>query len=63
MITTTLGDMDETLLERVDGEVDNDNEHTTWTEYRLPGQPDIIHRSVHVRLKKSPLITGVAGDF
>lgn len=63
MITTTRGDMDEVLLERTDGGVDNDNEYTTWVEYRLPGQVEVIHRSVHVRLKKSPVITGVAGDF
>lgn len=55
IITTTLGDMDDSLLEKREGVVDNDNEHTTWVEYRLKGQPDspAIHRSVHVTLKKN----------
>ena len=35
MITTTKGEMDEALLEKKTGEVDNENEHTTWTEYWL----------------------------
>ena len=51
LITTTKGDMDESLLEKRTGIVDNDNEYTTWTEYRLDGE--IIHRSAHVTLKKN----------
>lgn len=50
LITTTHGDMDESLLRRVDGEVDNDNERTTWVEYWL-GE-ELVHRSVHVTLKQ-----------
>jgi hypothetical protein len=49
-ITTTKGDMDEALLEKSEGFVDNDNEYTTWVEYRFEGE--VVHRSVHVRLKK-----------
>lgn len=33
MITTTLGDMDESLLMKKTGGLDNDNETTTWVEY------------------------------
>ena len=52
IVTTTKGDMDNSLLEHRSGEVDNDNEFTTWTEYWLEGE--LVHRSVHVTLKKSP---------
>lgn len=47
---TTKGDIDESLLEKTSGSVDNENEHTTWTEYRLDGE--IVRRDVHVTLKK-----------
>ena len=30
LVTTTKGEMDEALLEKKEGFVDNDNEHTTW---------------------------------
>lgn len=51
MITTTKGLMDETTLEKRCGIVDNDNEHTEWVEYWLEGE--VVHRSAHVRLKRS----------
>lgn len=35
MIFTTLGDMDESLLQRLDGKVDNENEETDTVEYCL----------------------------
>ena len=56
MITTTKGDMDESLLEKREGSIDNDNEMTTWVEYWLDGE--LIHRSVHVTLKKVPSFAG-----
>ena len=56
IITTTKGDMDTSLLEHRSGEVDNDNEATTWTEYWLDGE--LVHRSVHVTLKKMPSFVG-----
>ena len=52
MITTTKGDMDEFLLEKKEGSIDDDNEYTTWVEYWLDGE--LVHRSAHVTLKKSP---------
>lgn len=61
MITTTKGDMDESLLDKLEGEVDNDNEHTTWVEYRLGDE--LVHRSVHVRLKKNVTTQSALGDF
>ena len=53
MISTTKGEMDESLLEKREGTVDNDNETTSWVEYWLEGE--LVHRSAHVTLKK-PLI-------
>lgn len=55
-ITTTKGLMDEELLEKKEGVVDNDNEYTTWVEYWLDGE--LVHRSVHVQLKKMPNFIG-----
>jgi hypothetical protein len=59
VITTTKGPMDPALLRRVDGEVDNDNEHTTWVEY-YDGD-ELVHRSVHVALKRGIELT-LIGD-
>jgi len=62
MITTTKGLMDEALLEKREGTIDNDNEHTTWVEYWHDGE--LVHRSAHVRLKKMPnFIGGEAASF
>jgi len=61
MITTTKGLMDEALLRRVDGEIDNENEHTTWVEY-WDGE-ELVHRSVHVRLKKNVSAEAIGGSF
>lgn len=49
-VFTTKGDMEESLLEKREGAIDNDNEHTTWVEYWDKGE--LVHRSVHVSLKK-----------
>lgn len=55
-IFTTKGDMDESLLEKKEGVVDNENEYTTWVEYWHEGE--MVHRSVHVQLKKMPVSAG-----
>jgi hypothetical protein len=44
--------MDESLLEKKEGSIDNENEYTTWVEYWL--NDELVHRSAHVTLKKSP---------
>jgi hypothetical protein len=54
MITTTKGLMDEDLLRRKAGFVDNDHEYTTWVEYWLDNE--LVHRSAHVTLKKIPSV-------
>jgi hypothetical protein len=56
LVTTTKGEMDDSLLEKREGAVDNDNEFTTWTEYWLDGE--LVHRSAHVTLKKPPVFAG-----
>ena len=54
LVTTTKGDMDDSLLEKREGTVDNDNELTTWVEYWLEGE--LVHRSAHVALKNRRLL-------
>jgi hypothetical protein len=61
LVTTTKGDMDDSLLEKLEGTVDNDNEVTTWVEYWLDGE--LVHRSAHVTLKKMPPIGGEAASI
>jgi len=56
IVTTTKGDMDDSLLEKKEGSLDNDIEYTTWTEYWLDGE--LVHRSVHVTLKHMPVFAG-----
>ena len=56
IVTTTKGEMADSLLEHRSGEVDNENEFTTWTEYWLDGE--LVHRSAHVTLKKMPSFVG-----
>ena len=53
--------MDEALLEKREGFVDNDNEYTTWVEYWL-GE-ELVHRSAHVQLKKAVGLKVEAASF
>jgi hypothetical protein len=50
IVTTTKGDMDDSLLEKKEGIIDNDNETTQWVEYWLEGE--LVHRSVDMTLKR-----------
>jgi hypothetical protein len=61
LVTTTKGDMDEALLEKKEGSVDNDNEYTIWVEYWLNGE--LVHRSAHVQLKKAVMFSAEAASF
>ena len=56
LVTTTLGKMDEALLEKKEGTFEDDNELTTWVEYWKDGE--LVHRSAHVTLKKTPAFMG-----
>jgi hypothetical protein len=61
MIETTKGMMDESLLEKREGSVDNDIEYTTWVEYWHEGE--LVHRSAHVTLKTGPTLFAEAAEF
>ena len=61
MIETTKGQMDESLLEKREGQSDTDTETTEWVEYWLEGE--LVHRSVHVKLKHAAVANGAASSF
>ena len=61
LVNTTKGEMDDSLLEKKEGFVDNEDEYTTWVEYWLDGE--LVHRSVHVQLKKSVVLSGSTASF
>jgi hypothetical protein len=61
LVTTTKGEMDESLLEKREGSVDNEIEYTTWVEYWLDGE--LVHRSAHVSLKTSPVLFAEAASL
>lgn len=61
LIQTTKGMMDESLLEKREGSVDNEIEYTTWVEYWLDGE--LVHRSAHVSLKTSPVLFAEAASL
>ena len=50
LVTTTKGEMDDSLLEKKEGMIDNENETTRWVEYWLDGE--LVHRSVDMTLKR-----------
>jgi hypothetical protein len=52
LVNTIHGEMDDALLVKKEGLLDNDIESTTWVEYWLDGE--LVHRSVHITLKTSP---------
>ena len=61
LITTTKGEMDDSLLVKKEGSIDNDNEYTTWVEYYL--DDELVHRSAHVTLKTSPFVDLLAASM
>jgi len=54
LVNTIHGEMDDSLLVKKEGSLDNDIEFTTWVEYWLDDV--LVHRSVHVTLKTSPFM-------
>ena len=50
--------MDEALLEKIEGVIDDENEYTVWAEWRLDGK--IVKRGAHVQLKKNVIAEGIA---
>lgn len=61
IVTTTKGDIDDSLLEKREGSLDNEIEFTTWVEYWLEGE--LVHRSVHVTLKTGHSLFAEAAEF
>ena len=61
MIETIKGQMDESLLEKREGQSDTNTETIDWVEYWL--NDELVHRSVHVKLKHAALADGAASSF
>lgn len=53
--------MDDSLLQKMELVTENENEKTVATEYWLDGE--LVHRSVHVHLKKPLELQGSIGKF
>jgi hypothetical protein len=58
IVTTTKGDMDDSLLEKREGSTDNETETTSWVEYWHDGE--LVHRSVNMVLKQGIFSQGEA---
>ena len=61
LVNTIHGEMDDSLLVKKEGSLDNDIEFTTWVEYWLDDV--LVHRSVHVTLKTSPALFAEAAEI
>jgi hypothetical protein len=58
IVNTTKGEMDDSLLEKREGSVENDTETTSWVEYWLAGE--MVHRSVNMALKRGVFADGIS---
>lgn len=58
MVTTTKGEMDESLLEKREGSIDTETETTNWVEYWHEGE--LVHRSVNMVLKRGVFAEGIS---
>ncbi len=58
IVNTTKGEMDDSLLEKREGSLENDTETTSWIEYWLNGE--MVHRSVHMALKRGVFADGIS---
>lgn len=56
LITTTKGEIDDSLLEKKEGIIDTGTETTNWVEYWLAGE--LVHRSVNMVLKRGVFAQG-----
>jgi hypothetical protein len=61
LVNTIHGEMDDSLLVKKEGSLDNDIEFTTWTEYWL--NDELVHRSAHVTLKTAPALFAEAAEI
>ena len=58
IVNTTKGEMDDSLLEKREGSLENDTETTSWVEYWLDGE--MVHRSVNMALKRGVFADGIS---
>ena len=58
IVNTTKGKMDDSLLEKREGSLENDTETTSWVEYWLDGE--MVHRSVNMALKRGVFADGIS---
>ena len=58
IVNTTKGEMDDSLLEKREGSLENDTETTSWVEYWLDGE--MVHRSVNMVLKRGVFADGIS---
>ena len=56
IVTTTKGEMDDSLLDKREGSIDTSNESTNRVEYWHEGE--LVHRSVNKVLKKGIFAQG-----
>jgi hypothetical protein len=61
LVTTTKGVMESEELEMREGALDDDNELTRWVEYWK--DDELVHRSVHIELKKPLVSISALGEF
>jgi hypothetical protein len=62
LILTSKGEMEESLLEKREGVIDNEVEFTTWTEHWYQGE--LVKRSAHVTIKQSAAVArGESGGW
>ena len=57
IVTTTKGEMDDSLLEKREGSEETENETISFIEYWLDSE--MVHRSVHVTLKRNVFSEGI----
>lgn len=58
--------LDETELVKKEGMFEDENERTSWVEFRLKSDPDnprAVHRSAHVHLKKPLFSEGLTASI
>ena len=58
LITTTKGQIDDSLLEKKEGIIDTENETTRWVEYWQNNE--LVHRSVDMTLKRNVVTQAVS---
>jgi hypothetical protein len=61
IVTTTKGEMDDSLLVKKEGGFEDDNENTVWIEYYLDNE--LFQRSAHVKLKRPMVLLTEAGGL